>query len=387
MEKVIERNRVVCTAWYETNDYMWMCLSDRNAICKVNKKNKEVTELGRYPETEYIKEMLSFNVVYSRGKLVFVPHCADYIAVLEMETEILKFFKIKRYNHDSYEERGKFATALVKDQYIYMMGFWYPAIVKLDVESEGLEYLYYDDCIAGECEAPYVQLGYVKKDNIILMATGKNGCIMKFDMEIQKGEIIKLVDGKQSFFGITNAEKDVWLTMGPEKADKIYRWDIEANELETIMLPECGLFYPPIVCEDCLYLFPYGGKSIYVFSFKNKICSLQKELTDILMMGRGAARVIAIKQMGNVIKFQISGNRYWYEYNTQNLSLKKACYQMTDDVFEDAWIQKKKKELVDVRKNIGEKSVLLTEYISLIKTDLYSERCNEKSCGKTIYQL
>ena len=43
-------SRVSYRDWYEAENKMWGCLSDKNAICEIDKVTKKVRVLSHYPQ-------------------------------------------------------------------------------------------------------------------------------------------------------------------------------------------------------------------------------------------------------------------------------------------------------------------------------------------------
>ncbi|MBQ8526924.1 MAG: hypothetical protein IJ429_00495 [Lachnospiraceae bacterium] len=386
MRSKVNRNRVVCLDWYETEEYMWMCLADRNAICKVNKETKEVTVLGHYPETEYAQENLSFTVVRNGDKLVFLPYCADYVAIMDMNTEKLEFISIKKCDYKDYDRIGKFATGFIKDEYVYMFGMWYPAIVRLNVDSAEMDYFYYKDCVEGTCTAPYSQLGCAQVDDELILATGKKGYVIKYDVVQNKGELKRLANKEISFFGITKDEQHIWMTFEDIKEKTIGCWNVKTNKTKMIPIPDSGLYYPPVIYKEHLYLFPFEGTKVQVLDLRNGECRMQEKISELIVPGGEWARIMAVKQRGDIIKFQTGGSRCWYEYDMKSSSLQEEYFEIDDIKFAYERKRKKKQEIEKAETDFAERQLLLTEYVQMIDRKMWSAQNDADGCGENIYQ-
>ncbi|MBQ8197887.1 MAG: hypothetical protein IJZ76_00465 [Lachnospiraceae bacterium] len=383
MEKTIERNRVVCTDWYESEEYMWMCLADRNAICKVEKETGKVHVLGYYPRDNMTKRLLCNKVVRNGNMLVFVPYCASDIALLNLESDELFFVSIQTDDSEKMAERGKFTQAFVRGDYVYFFGLWYPVIIRLNPFTKEILYL---ESLKDEVEAPYVSLGQAVFDEKVIMPIGSEAYFLEFYFCEGKIETKKSIDVEGSFFSMTKEKNNVWITSGEMARKVLLRWDSCNNVFEQISLAEEGLYYEPIIYEKDIYLFPHCGKSILRVNIDNKICSICEELS--LTVGRGDwANVMAVKQIGNKVKYVTGGSRNWYEYDLDSKKLKRYCYEIDDAENEQSWNDCMIEKIKNAKSIIKEREILLSEYLTFLRTGEDGSYSEENKCGDMVLKV
>lgn len=389
MRKIIERNRVVCTAWYETEDYMWMCLADRNAICKVEKKTGKVCILGSYPRNDMVKSLLCNEIVCVGNILVFVPYCANDIALLNLESEELTFLPMDSGESDLFEEnnifdaRGKFTQAFVKEQYVYFWGLWYPGVIRLNPFTKEIDYLYKFD---EEVKAPFVALGQAVLGEKIVMPIAQKKYLFFYDFRNEKIEMRKYENLETTFFSIMQNEQEVWITSGDLAKKLLIKWDVNKDTFEYIPLLAEGLYHEPIVYGKDIYLFPYIGKKVLIVNFDNRKCVVCNELSSVLSSGDWA-KVMAVKKINNKIKYLIGGSREWYEYDLDSKKLERYHYEINDAENGQLW-QRCMEGKIKGTKVLNEgREIVLSEYLTFLQTVGDNSGIEEYKCGDKILKI
>ena len=226
-------SRVACRDWYETENKMWMCLSDKNAICEIDKERKEVHILGNYPQNGIAESNLSATVIGISEKIVFLPLAADDIAIYDIANDELTFIPVKKNyekHHEIYQERMKFRRGFVYKDYVFLLGHSYPAIIQLNINTLEVNYLTeWVDIIE-----PYIEegdsLGYFKEGYSLYgtqmyLPLGCCSGLMLFELEQMKFEYIAIQGGTNRFEGLTDINGMFYMTGRNGRESEIIIWN------------------------------------------------------------------------------------------------------------------------------------------------------------------
>lgn len=381
---MFDKKRVVCTDWYETKDYMWLCLSDRNIICKVDKVTGEVHILGSYPGHVASQSLLSSGIVFCDGKIVFVPCVANSIAIVNIETDEVSFVPLQSLDHPSYDFMPKFVCGFEEDGYVYMPGLSYPAMIRLSVAAKKVEYI---TEFADGMRRQYVYGGIAKKERECFFSTAGQGELMCFSLDTKTVKFCTVCKESGSFFGLAQEGENIWLTCFESSANYVFRYNIETQRTEKIILPVPGCYHAPIFYQGVAYLLPYEGDSVVMINLSDRSkVSVCEELSGKLSFGDWAA-VMAVKQIGKSVKFITGGSRYWYEYDLEEHTLSETYYEWKDDEFSEAWKEDMLCTIANRKNAVVENELLLSQFMHLIGERTTGEVGVGENCGKKIYDI
>ena len=129
-------------AFVIVEDMIWGSLIRGNALVKIPIKTWELEVVDEFPRENISAQYLHSAAFYHEGDLYFVPRTAKGITKYNIEKREFITIEIKDYenHHMDYVGCGRFENALQIDQNIFMISYGYPAIIKLNLEDDNLEY-------------------------------------------------------------------------------------------------------------------------------------------------------------------------------------------------------------------------------------------------------
>ena len=332
--------RAACRDWYEADHKMWMCLSDKNAICEIDKTTKKVRVLGCYPQKEISKSDLSAVVIGNSAKIVFVPLSADDIAVYDRTEDKLIFIPVKKNyekHREIYQENMKFRRAFAYGDYVFLLGYSYPAIIQLNINT--LETNYLTEWIS--IIEPYIEegdsLGYFKEGyslsgSEIYLPLGCCGGLLRFELEKTQFEYIPIKAETKGFGSLTDVNGTYYMTGRSGKEHELIVWNQYTGSVKKIEIPAV-YYYAPIVYNDKILLFSFNGDRVIVF--KDTFSFMEYKLPESFLYEKNALdiKIMAVKRLGKLLKFQTGGNRKWHEFDPDTNAVVESEYRIEDDQF------------------------------------------------------
>lgn len=334
-------SRVSYRDWYEAENKMWGCLSDKNAICEIDKVTKKVRVLGHYPQRRLAESELSATVIGVYEKIVFVPLAADDIAVYDRTSDELIFIPIRKNHekrHEIYQEHMKFRRAFVYKDDIFLLGYSYPAILQFNINTLEIRYLTeWVDMIE-----PYIEkgdnLGYFKEGCSfygaqVYLPLGCCSGLMKIELEKMQYEYIHINAGTHGFGSLTDHNGTFYMTGRSGKEREVIIWNKYSKSIRKIQIP-VAYYYAPIVYNENVFLFSFNGSGVIQLkedsdSFKEykfpEAFVSEKNTLDL--------HVITVKCSGKKLVFQMGGSRKWYEVDLDSKIINESVYCLENEQF------------------------------------------------------
>ena len=177
---------------------------DFNAIFSLNFSNREVDIIGSLPEEPIWKDRLCGKILNWKNYLIFVPLCAKKIWMWDLKTK--EWYGIKIKNE---EIPYKFFDAVLYDNKIYMMGFFYPVVVRVNLEKETIRY--FEGSLGEENNSVYGGIQGVVKEKRIFFPFWSSGRVLQFNMETESYSWHELCWDVEGFMSINYEEENFWL--------------------------------------------------------------------------------------------------------------------------------------------------------------------------------
>lgn len=391
-------SRVACRDWYETENKMWMCLSDKNAICEIDKERKEVHILGNYPQNGIAESNLSATVIGISEKIVFLPLAADDIAIYDIANDELTFIPVKKNyekHHEIYQERMKFRRGFVYKDYVFLLGHSYPAIIQLNINTLEVNYLTeWVDIIE-----PYIEegdsLGYFKEGYSLYgtqmyLPLGCCSGLMLFELEQMKFEYIAIQGGTNRFEGLTDINGMFYMTGRNGRESEIIIWNKYTESIRKIRIP-IGYYYAPIVYNSKIFLFSFSGSSVIELE-TNPNSFKEHKLPESFFQENSAPdiRILAIKPYEKILKILAGWCRIWYEFDWKTNGIVESIYRIEDKQFlSQSWAEYCDGQFKEMLKGkVILETVPIKEYlmwVDTIKNCDYLQKAKLDTNGKVIW--
>ncbi len=371
----------------EENGDMWFAASNRNGAYRIDSKTHEIIEKIRFENEDKSEYLLYHNMEVSENRIFFAPHRAEKIAVYEINECKMRYLNVKpvedRYIN-VYSSKQKFGSTFQNGKYIYILGYSYPAIVKID--SESLEITYIDDWVEkvyskipkGDTRGIFT-MGMVKKSEKILLPLGCMPGLLELDLDTDETRLILLDIILDGIGGVSEDENGcIWMTGRGNIVDKVVRWDIQEDTFQeiTICLEEKNCivpFYEPICYKNKIFLFPIYSNNVYEINISKGEINIEiifeslfnnENIVSELSMRTFSPRIVEDKLM-----FITGWDRKWHEYSLESKVDKSFYITDTDNMKECI-----KESLYRNFKNtiVWEKLYKLNDYIGFILSDNYN---------------
>ena len=141
----------------EEDGKLWMALLNRNGICEVDTAKKTARICRLFDDEPLSKECLYSHVRKVNDYLIFAPARAEKIAVYNLRMDSVAYIPLKPLEQEGKENSGeaKFWNIIQYQSEVYLLGYSYPAIIKINVES--MEVTYISDWV--ETVEEYIEYG------------------------------------------------------------------------------------------------------------------------------------------------------------------------------------------------------------------------------------
>lgn len=315
------------------DNYLYAMLRKINAFIKIDLGDGSVCFIGSVPNEKIVKDRLYSDLVYFNGKIYFVPLSADEIAVYDIKNDIFEkipFADNKTiYNSKIFKKDYKFSKGLVKENYVYFFSCTYPAILKLNIKTNCIEYVT-NWVKAVENKITYFNDGYMRSffydDNLsIYFPMCCENFIMKYDLSTDECLLYEVGNTENSYSDIVFYKNNYYISsknghnviktdnkfnvifhyedtkMVTSKmelyCDGIYMYLNDKNRITKITSDDnvkniaLSEGYATGVCSDknLRYILPYGNENLLIFNLnsceeKKMELNLSNEFNNFLFL-------------------------------------------------------------------------------------------------------
>jgi hypothetical protein len=192
-------------------EYFWFTLYQANALFRMDKETWEAEYMGGTPQIDNIG--LAFGrIAKCHGKLFLAPQTADFIGVYDMESS--QFGRIALEDMCA-PGRYKFHEVATYGEYVYMFGFAYPAIIRINARTQEITYI--TDWVGPLQEQKinedglWLGDGHVCGKEIVLPAESANAALV-FDMDSCQSKIIPIPSKNSGYVKICFDGDSYWLS-------------------------------------------------------------------------------------------------------------------------------------------------------------------------------
>lgn len=184
-------------AFAVTEDAIWGALVSFNALIHISMDTWKVQFVDKFPEEDADGIRLFGGAVYYQGKAIFCPMSAKNIAVYDIEKGTFYSVPLDMdivKNNKVYKKNYKTEDIVLYNDYAYIVGCSYPAIIRLSLQDMSVKYI----------TEPFKELdrrienyssGYfacvIRQNNYLYAGCCLSGDILKFSLRDETYEIIR----------------------------------------------------------------------------------------------------------------------------------------------------------------------------------------------------
>ncbi len=333
-------SRISGFALAEENEKVWFSCLKTNGLYEFDRTQKQVRLLTRFADEPLNKSYLYGTVVKVENLLIMGSAVADYrVAFYDLATDRLEYLELlpmKDSGSLKYTKETDFLKCYLHEENVYLFGFEYPAIVKVNVTTKEIAYLTdWVDKVKQKVKKPNAPerylADYVTIGDFVWILCIYADVVLRLDLRTDEVEIIDICTDLDMHCGICY-DGSFWLAGNNESANKLLKYDNEfllQEEIEvysarkdgdTYLYPQTDTLatYPLIDMGEKMLLFSSYPKHVYEFDKmigKVKVHPAFEKLleTDDEMFCE--LGILAPRRKGDNICF-ITGNDFlWNEYD------------------------------------------------------------------------
>lgn len=327
---------ISCHDWVEDDTYMWFSLADKNAICEIDKRTKEIRVVGCFEGEPLYKRHLSYSVKKFNDYIIFAPFSTNIVSLYDKSRREITNVAIPHPRiREDYRKDAKFYRMLVVDNKILLLSLFYPGIVCLDIKSKSVDII---DSWVMEVDkrairyAGYLTDGCVFFEGDYYLPIGNSNGILKINSKLLTCEYLDLKVSFRGILGIVQYGNTAFVTNHDQEASEFCEWNMRNNTTKYIKMPFCDAYYAPVLCDG--YLLFFGNYKRYCFQYNIET----GEIEDISNILRRFEKIISAKSNGKCVKFFSSVGNGYYEYEPRKKNIEETVLRMRDDKYlVDSW--------------------------------------------------
>lgn len=316
----------------EENGKIWMVLLNRNGICEIDKVTRRARICGIFEGEPLEKEKLYAYVERVDDYLIFCPWEAEKIAIYHIKRKLIKYIPLKKTEgiYKEAQDGAKFGNMVRYGMDVYLLGFSYPAIVKLNIKSMEVTYITgwvdaVENMIVPGDTNGYFSDGHVIIGNMLIIPLGPVNAVLELDLETDRFRFRKVDIPMERIGGISSADREnVWIVGKGRKSNRISCWNLKTEKVSEYCLSDLEEdmihpFYAPICTATTVYLFPINASCIYEISVAEGRSGKSRVLERPFKEPKDSLwpywRTMAPEIKGNLLRFLSCDDLVWHEYD------------------------------------------------------------------------
>ena len=278
---------------------IWGVSSGSNALIKISMDTWTIEYIAEIPVSIDEKTNLFSNVFGYNNKLIFVPRSAEKIWTYDIKKQEFSAIELDYHGvleNPMYVKEHKFAQAVVYGENLFLIACAYPAIIKLNLENNEMEYVQEPLLKLDEKRNRVIGTGYFQcvscEGEYIYAACCSSKDVLKYSMKDGTYELID-VDMPFESFRWAICDKDTFI-IEPYTEHNFYWYKKGREAFEIEGLKNC-LSHNVINHEDEVYIFSYWQRS------EGNIVKVDKNTKNISYLGNGVEGIKKAIEIDNVI--------------------------------------------------------------------------------------
>ncbi len=362
----------------QVKDWLFFISKEINIICSLNMNNGEISIVDSIPEEDILNSRLGSKIINWRDYLVFAPMSAKKIWRYNLETKEWKGYE-RRHLGDGKTGDEMFQAVLYHDA-VFIIGSNYPAIIRLDLQSEELTYFEEPYKILEEKRKEYRDCYFrsdcVQIDNYIYLASALDNLVLRFDMQKLDFEWIRVGNEGNRYSGISWDGKDFWLA--PRYNTPIVKWNGKDNCKEYVLpalFSEKKLYFLGVICTDEEIVFPGFLKPFTVVISRNGKDELNVKKEQYNFYKKISDDVLVKFYNDNIMQIVHSGGE-----------IRKYCIQIDRDILTE-YLERKKVNFDNNTKVFYEGEIVNLDFFcrNLTDNNTKSDSCKDNPYGGMIW--
>lgn len=188
---------------YMEGEKIYLFGSSFNLLYSYNINTKQMEIIGKIPKYKFISTQLIGRILKWRNKIILIPFLANELWIWDMGNRQWQEIGIE----DASSYNMLFYQGFIHHDEVHMIGCYYPAIVRIDLNTLDLSYdrRIYDeiDSSGNKNDDIYFRTEYIKNDNIVFMGCCNLNKILKYNLDNYEYELVEVGNKNNDYEGIT----------------------------------------------------------------------------------------------------------------------------------------------------------------------------------------
>lgn len=389
--------RIKSTDIVEENGTIWMSIMGMNGLVEVDISTWKIKVLCKFEKENNTLYNLYSSIVKVKNKIILIPCAAERIAIYELSTKSMVYLKIRdvqNNRNEIYDKNAKFWKYYVDGDDVYLLGHYYPAIIKINTDTYKTTYLTdwvkeLDKCINKGDKRGYIGAGFVKMKNKVYFPLQCYPGFLVLELDTNKVWIKKI---KSSLDGIGMMGADdynIWIEGKGISHGVIAKMDLNMEQIEEIGNIEKTKqtdysipFWEPISYGDKIFLFPSSAQFIYEVDKATNFIKKSEINNYLIKNGSSQFSAEMIKKINDKIYFLTTHDRKLHIYNLDSKEVESHFLYLPEGYVVEE-IKRICLQKILENKIISEKEVLLEDFMLSEENELNIDK--PQNIGKHIY--
>ncbi len=262
------------------NSIAYASLRELNGLFRVDLKSNNCTYLSMFPNEKEGENRLHCSAEYYNNKIYFIPRAADYISILDLNTEKIYQTAIPVPAENKklyYYKKAKFAASCIYNNSLWMLPATFPGILKMNMDTEEITVI--DNWVSDK--KYYFRNSMCKINNRLFFPDAYSNAVIELDMTSGRAEVNFVGKDNRGCSSMCSADGiNIWMApvYGP-----IIKWNYKNDTAEEYSNYPKGFIHKAFdfskvySIQNYIYFIPEYGNMAIKFDTKKNIMTENKE--------------------------------------------------------------------------------------------------------------
>lgn len=336
MDKYYEKYyRIIGGQPIKVDDKIWFSLYGKNGLCELDGDTKEIINLRLFKDESIAKEGVAMQVDIYNQKLIFTPKTVTKIYIFDLDTKELENIELRNsttLDKQTLNKYTHFIQSFIHESYLFLVGFTYQAIVKVNLETYETEYITsFIDKIENSTKQGlkrYFYEGHVIIKNKVILPIFDRNAVLELDLITNETKIIELNLPFDSIGNIVAYNNESVVITGRRiNCNNVIFWNVASGILDKYEIPGMegdeyisSPFCAPVITNDKMYLFPMYANNCYEMDLNTKKIKISETLQKCICRKSSISdirNVLYTTLQDDIIRFFSNITLSLYEYNVK----------------------------------------------------------------------
>lgn len=277
--KRMKSNRIEIEDAVLQDGKLWFCMTEYRYLISMDVETGDTKTYEIPIESTNIGKKSFISMALMRHKIYLIPLGEKVIMQFDVITE--EFEKIDIDDKIVPYKKGMFFGVGKSGKYLFIMGAFAPAILRMDTFNNHIDYImdWYQEAekLIFDFKDIYFRRQCVVKDNKLYVPFCNANAVLELDCISMKTRVHKLGEKKQGYSGVCVEGNTLWFS--PRKSGDIVTWDIVTKQINTISVP--GLQKLSGECTYAGILANNNKKMLFPMKERKKVDIEEKNIEEL----------------------------------------------------------------------------------------------------------